>query len=397
MTFKVGENPKSKITSAKIIETMVEPGRYPDSQVPGLGLQVSSASKRSWVLRYQMAKRPRHIGLGPYPEVGLSAARADAREARDKIRKGIDPIAERDERKAAAAAQNAKPIMTFKEAAERFFAAKSGEWKTEAQKRAFRNSMAAYALPAIGDMDVATIDLPAVLRVLSPVWDSKPAIANLLRIRLETILTHAQVSGYRTGDNPARWRGNLAVVLASHAKTQKVGHHAALPYQKIPAFMAKLRAQESLASSALQFIILTGCRLQEALGASWSEIDLQARLWTIPAESMKAGREHVVPLSDHAAAILESLPREDGSGLVFVGAKPGSPPLAERSLRQSLKTFLAEGEDATIHGFRSSFRDWAGDELTMLARLPKWRSATRSAAPWNWPTGAGLHSKNAAG
>jgi integrase len=366
MTFRPGDNPKPKITSAKMLERLTEPGRYPDSQVPGLGLQVTSATRRSWVLRFQMAKKPRHLGLGPFPEVGLSVARQKAREAREKIREGIDPIAERADRRAAHADATQKKIVTFKEAAERFYAAKSGEWKTEQQRRTFLSTMRDYVYPIIGNMDVAAVDLQAILRVLSPIWETKPTVANLLRIRLEKILTHAQVSGYRTGDNPARWNGNLAVILPAHGKIRTVKHHAAMPYKAVPAFMARLREQEGVAAAALEFLILTGARVAEVCGLTWGEIDREEGVWTVPAHRMKAGRIHVVPLSNAAMAVLEKVaplsPRREGDAPVFAGRKAG-----QGIIPHTVATFLRDTmgvtkEEATRHGFRSSLKDWAGDE-----------------------------------
>jgi integrase len=326
--------------------------------VKGLYLQISNPANKSWVLRYQFEKRPRNLGLGPFPLIGLQLAREKAREIQRNIKLDkTDPLERRKEEQAARVAQRTK-VQTFKEAAERFYQKSSLEWKTDSQRRAFRSTMEAYVFTRIGDMDVAAIDTPAVLRVLEPIWQAKPTVANLLRIRIEKILTMAAVGGYRgSGDNPARWTGHLSEMLPSHAKIKTTQSHAALPYRELPKFITALRSQKDGASMALEFIILTAARKQEALGATWDEIDLEERLWTIPAARMKGGRKHEVPLSTDALAILNSLPRESDNLHVFICAKAGAG-LSDGSLRKLLKRL---GGELTVHGFRSTFRDWAGD------------------------------------
>ncbi len=346
------------ITSAKQLEKLTAAGRYRDPEVKGLYLQIKSLANRSRVLRYQFDHRPRNMGLGPYPLVSLAKARELARTVRLDIKLDrVDPLAKRREQEAAAAAQRAK-VQTFRQAAERFFQKSSAEWKNKTTSRAFHSMMEAYVFPEIGSMSVAAIDTAAVLRVLEPIWKDKPTIAAMLRTRLENILSMATVGGFRSGDNPARWTGHLKNLLPSHAKMRETQSHAALPYRELPGFMAALRAQGGGASAALQFIILTAARQQEALGATWAEIDLEAKLWTVPANRMKGGREHIVPLSDAAVAILASLYREDGNPYVFVGAKAGAN-LSNHLPRKLLKQI--GGADVTMHGFRSSFRDWCGD------------------------------------
>jgi integrase len=374
MTFKPGDGlkpgnkTKPKITSALGLEKQLKtakPGdRLPDAEVPGLGLKVTSATRQSWVLRF--GKKGRGHGLGPYPEVGLAKARHKAREAREKIRQGIDPIAERAALRAAQAASAQKKIVTFKQAAERFYAAKSGEWKTDKQRRNFISTMETYVYPTIGATDVAAVDRAAILAVLSPIWETKATVAKLLRIRLETILTYAEVHGYRSAsDNPARWSGNLAVILPSHGRIRTVKHHAAMPYKDVPAFMARLRELEGVAALALEFLILTGGRIAEVCDATWGEIDREARLWRIPSARMKAGREHIAPLSAAAMAVLDRLAPEDAprpAAHVFQGRIAGqaiNPKTLENLLRQTLGVTK---EEATPHGFRTSLRDWAGDE-----------------------------------
>lgn len=356
MTFKPSDKPKV-ITSAKQLETLTAKGRYSDQTIAGLFFQVTSPKAKSWVLRYQIAHRTRWMGLGPYPLVTWTTARQKAREARLQLLDGVDPVEARKAQKAALIAKRAK-ALTFKEAAERYLKEKGGEWKTEDQRRAFSSTMGRYVFPTIGSMAIADIDTAAVLSVLRPIWKPIPKVAGLLRIRIEKILAWAQVNGFRpAGDNPARWARHLAETLESHSKIAPTQHHAAMALSDLPGFMAKLRAEGGVMSKALEFCILTATRANEVLGARWSEIDLDAATWTISANRMKAGREHVIPLSARAVAILESVYREAGNSHVFLGPRSGAG-LNARALRGVIRR---EGLDVTVHGFRSCFRDWCGD------------------------------------
>ncbi|CAJ0856963.1 hypothetical protein AMST5_00971 [freshwater sediment metagenome] len=370
MTFKAGDKPKTFAT-AKALEKLTEPGRYRDvgdPAVTGLYLQVTNATNRSWVLRYQFQKRPRAMGLGSYPLIGLAAARARAREILGDLKQHkIDPLEARKTEQAAEREARAK-AQTFRQAAERYYERKAPEWKTDAQRREFKSTMARYAFPVIGDKDVAAVDTQDMLAILQPIWTAKPTVANLLRMRLEGVLSMAKVAGLRAGDNPAIWRGHLSELLPSQGVLAKRGvikreHHAAIPYLKLPPFVMALREQESVTARALEYIILTACRLREGLEAQWTEIDLDARLWTIPATRHKTGartgKPHVIPLSDAAMALLQSMPRE--GAFVFPGRIAGQP-LSERPIGKLGKR-LAPDIKITTHGFRSAFRTWQ-DEMT---------------------------------
>jgi integrase len=369
VTFKPGDKAK-KIEGAQQLAAIKEPGRYRDHDVHGLYFQYSNADNRSWVLRYQIAGLKRVMGLGAYPEVGLAKARKDARDYRDMIRKGVDPLAARESameavhaEKAARDAAKAKR-RTFKEAADRYLELTAPGWKGDGQRKAFVSQMQRFAYPIIGSMDVAAIDTPDVLRVLEPIWQTKATVARLLRQRIERVLDWAKVSGHRTGDNPARLDGHLKLLLPMDKLV--TAHHKALPFEQMPQFMAKLRAQDGVGARALELIILTAVRLQEGLNARWSELDLEAGVWTIPAPRMKRGKEgqppHVVPLSDDAIALLQTLRETPGaaaSPFVFPGRARGKP-ISYNPVETVLNRIRIA--DETTHGFRATFRDWAGEE-----------------------------------
>ncbi|GMU47725.1 MAG: hypothetical protein AMXMBFR26_25070 [Porticoccaceae bacterium] len=306
-------------------------------------------------MRIWSTGKRRDIGLGGFPEVGLAKARDKARELREQIRAGADPVADRQRQRAEHKAATAKAI-TFDQAVERFLAAKSGEWRNAKHRQQWANTLAQHASPTIGALPVDAIELPHVLAVLEPVWSVKTETATRLRGRIEAVLDWAKVHGYRAGDNPARWKGNLDAVLPKPGKIAPVAHHRALPWREVPAFVAELRKREGIAARALELAILTAARSGEVRGATWDEIDLQRRLWTVPGPRMKSGREHRVPLPGAAVALLERLegPRE---GLVFPG--PKGKPLSDMALTSVMRRM---GVDAVPHGFRSSFRDWAAEQ-----------------------------------
>lgn len=381
------------------VRRLNSPGFHAVGGVPGLLLQVTPGEGRSWVLRTMVGGKRRSMGLGSYPGVSLSKAREAAASAREQIQAGIDPIAARKAAKGAILAAQAREL-TFAEAAERCHASKSAEFRNAKHRQQWINTLKRYAYPVIGNAPVSSIDLPLVLKVLEPIWKDKTETATRLRQRIESVLTWATVSGYRSGDNPARWQGNLAEVLAHPAKLkkEKKQHHPALPWQRIPEFMADLRARDGMGARALEFAILTACRSGEVRGAAWDEIDFSAGTWTIPASRMKAGNPHTVPLSHDALTLLEKLPRMAGQPLIFPATRGGQ--LSDmtlssctRRMHQSLKDAGGEGytdpnadhRPVVPHGFRSSFKDWCRnqaafpDEVSELALAHVNNDATRAA------------------
>lgn len=337
-----------KLTALQVAK-ITAPGLHLDGG--GLYLAVAGTGSRKWVFRYKR----RDMGLGGYPAVSLAEARQKAAEAREVLARGEDPI---EVRKAAEAARKLKPILTFDEAAARYIAAHEAAWRNPKHRQQWRNTLATYASPVIGKMDVAAIDTPHILDILEPIWRVKTETASRLRGRLETVLDWCKVRQYRSGENPARWRGHLSHLLPARSKIAAVEHHASLPYADMPAFMAELRARAASASRALAFCILTATRTSETLEAEWSEIDLAGKVWTIPAARMKNGKPHRVPLSDDAITLLAHLPRIDGSDYVFPGERQNRP-LSNMAFLMLLRR-MGRGE-LTAHGFRTSFRTWAAE------------------------------------
>ena len=364
---------KAKELSALAVSKLKTEGRYAVGGADGLHLRIAGAS-RAWVLRLAVGTRTdakgntvvhrRDIGLGSYPEVSLAEAREKARELRKQVRDGIDPIEERKVTKVRAALEAAKS-KTFEECANAYIEANRAGWKNEKHVQQWQNTLATYAFPKIGQLPVAAIDTGLVLSVLqqetgedkAQLWHAKTETASRLRGRLESILDWAAFRGYREGENPARWKGHLEHELPARSKVQKVEHHAALPYAELGAFMVELRKREGLSARALEFAILCASRSGEVRGATWAEIDLPGRIWTVPAERMKAGKEHRVPLSDEAVKLLEALPRIVGNDYVFPAPRGGQ--LSDMALTAVLRRMERGG--LTQHGFRSTFRDWAGE------------------------------------
>lgn len=324
--------------------------------VPGLALQIGKTPEaRSWILRVLVAGKRRDIGLGGYPAVGLADAREAARAARAKIRNGVDPIAERKALRAALQAERLS-AWTFRQCADAYIAAKESEWKNLKHGSQWRNTLDTYVHPKLGQMLVRDVGQEHVLTVLEPIWKTKTETATRVRGRIESILDWATVRKYRRGDNPARWKGHLDVLLPAPEKVTKTEHHAALPYSEIGAFVAELRQQEGLGARALEFTILTAARSGEVRGATLDEINLDKGVWTIPAGRMKAGKEHQIPLSQDAIALIRSVSRIDGSNLLFPNTR--GMPLSDMTLSAVLRRM---GRDFTVHGMRSTFRDWAGE------------------------------------
>jgi integrase len=317
---------------------------------------------RAWVFRYTRQGKARTMGFGPLHTIRLADAREKAREARKLLLEGVDPI---DAREAHRAAQrvSAATTITFRQAAEAYIDAHSAAWGRSKSERQWRQSLTDHVFPVLGSLPVAAIDTGLVMRVLEPIWKTKTETASRVRQRIESILGWATVSGYRHGDNPAQWRGHLENLLPKKTKVRPVEHHARLPYAEIADFMAKLRQQEGVAPRALEFAILTASRAGEALGARWSEINLAERLWIVPGERMKSGREHRVPLSDAALAILG--PQGAPAEFVFPGGKVGQP-LTSMAL---LKVPARMGYPVTVHGFRSTFRDWCAERTNFPSEM----------------------------
>jgi integrase len=332
-----------KLTARKV-ET-AKPGKYGDGG--GLQLAVASTGARKWVLRFLWGGKAREMGLGSYPEIGLAEARDKALAARKLARSGVDPIAER---------QEDKRVPTFGDLAEEVVTEQGKSFRNAKHRAQWKMTLEIYAAP-LRPKAVDAITTEDVLGVLKPIWTEKAETASRLRGRIERVLNAAKAKGFRSGENPAAWRGHLENLLPKRQKLAR-GHHAAMPYPDVPAFVARLREREAVAALALEFAILTAARSGEVLGARWSEIDLAAKVWIIPPKRMKAAREHRVPLSERALAILKRAEAAKTSHLVFPGQSAGRP-LSVMAMDMVLRRM---GAGVTVHGFRSSFRDWAGNE-----------------------------------
>jgi integrase len=341
------------------------PGKYFDKgglylQVPERGRKQPRQTRASWLLRYQINGRERYMGLGALADFSLEEARERARKARQLLADGIDPLEHRNSERRArdAEARKSAAIPTFRQAAETYFQVHGPKWKNLKHARQFLSSLKAYAFPRLGALRVDAITTDDVLKALEPVWRRIPDTASRTRGRVENVLSWAIANKYREGPNPARWADNLEHLLpaVTQIKARATNHHAALPYAELPAFMSELRTREGISARALEFTILTAARTGEVTGARWDEIDLRARVWTVPADRIKGGREHRVPLSDAAIALLDGLPRERGNEFVFIGRRAGEG-LGHVALGGVLKRMGRT--DITPHGFRSTFSDWA--------------------------------------
>jgi integrase len=348
---------KAKELSAIEVSRLTAPGLHFVGSVSGLALQVTGSGARSWILRATVGTRRRDIGLGGFPDVTLAGAKESARIARAKIKEGIDPVEESKAKRSALEAIQASAI-TFGEAAAKFIAAHESGWKNAKHAGQWTATLETYAFPTIGKIRVSEIETAHVITILESIWTTKTETASRLRGRIESVLDWATVRGYRKGENPARWRGHLDKLLPARSKVQKVEHHAALDYRDVGAFMVELRKAEGMGAKALEFAILTAARSGEVRGATWSEIDEQAAVWTIPAERMKAEKEQRVPLSDSAVELLRNLPRIEGTEFVFPNSKEKPTALSDMTLTAVLRRM---DMTVTAHGFRSTFRDWAGE------------------------------------
>ena len=331
----------------------------------GLYLRVSATGAKSWVFRFQLDGRRRDMGLGPYPDISLAEARGKATDHRKQRHEGIDPL---NAKKAQRQAQRVSETKgrTFRQCAVEFIEKNRAAWRNAKHQQQWKNTLATYVYPTFGDLPVSAIDAGLVVQVLDPIWTEKPETASRVRGRIEAVLDAATVRGFRQGPNPAQWKGNLAHVLPAPSKVRKVAHHAALPFDEMAEFLAALRCRTGMAARALEFTALTAARTGEVLGARWGEIDRVAKIWTIPATRMKAGREHRVPLSEVALAVLDDV--RPLALLRDAKPDPGAPvfPGPRRALPMSNMTMLMllrrmKRDDLTAHGFRSSFSDWAAE------------------------------------
>lgn len=336
------------------------PGRYRDREARGLYLQVGPTGTQSWLLRYELNGRERWHGLGSANDFSLREARERARKARQLLADGIDPVEAKRAAKTALALEAAKQqeAVTFAMATERYLAKQSPEWRNARTAPLFLSRMKRYAFPILGKLPVEEIDKKLLMTVLEPLWATKPNSGSRLRAGIENVLNWCIARDLRPGPNPAEWSGNLAELLPKPGRVKPKVPFKAIDYREVPAFMLELRERDGVAAAALQFTILTAVRSAEARAARWDEIDLEAKLWSIPAERMKAARPHEVPLSDAAIELLRSLPTEEGNPYVFISAKPGS------HLQHTAMMLLLgrmKRNDITVHGMRSAFRTWAAE------------------------------------
>lgn len=342
----------NRLTAIQVTRTK-KPGVYSDGG--GLYLQISRTLAKSWLFRYMRQGKARGMGLGPVHTVSLVEARIKALDCRRQLVNGIDPLDDKLAKRRAEKREQAKSLP-FRDCASQYIEAHRQSWKNGKHAAQWESTLTTYAYPIFGEMLVSDIDTDEVVRVLEPIWTTKTETATRLRGRIEAILAWATVRRYRAGLNPARWKGHLDQLLAKPSRLQKVKHHAALPYSDALNFMKLLQDQEGTAALALQLVILTASRTNEVIGARRSEFDLASRVWTIPPERMKAKREHRVPLSTDSVKLLKPL-LEGGTGeFVFPATKVGKH-LSNMAMLQLLKRM--EREDLTVHGFRSTFKDWA--------------------------------------
>jgi integrase len=375
---RIVSNNLSAVKVTAIIRA-AKPGYNSDGA--GLFLQVSRYGSASWVWRYRAGGRVREYGLGSAKVIGLADARQLAAELRKKVILGEDPVETREERRRAVRTTAAK-AMTFAQCAAAYIRAHAATWKNAKHGAQWDSTLESYVYPHFGSLPVASIDTALVMKAVEPIWTTKPETASRVRGRIESILGWAKTSGYRDGDNPAQWRGHLENLLPAPTKakaaarrtTGRAEHHAALPYADLGAFMVELRQQQGVAARALEFAILTAARTGDVIGATWGELNLAEKVWTVPAARMKAGKEHRVPLSSPALDILAQMaalaPQVNGNpdptAPVFPGARPGQP-LSNMALLMTLRR-MGRG-DLTAHGFRSTFRDWAAERTNFPAEV----------------------------
>ena len=357
--------PKVAKELSALEEKNLPPGSHAVGGVAGLTLEVTPTGGKTWVLRVRTGSKRREIGLGGYPSTSLAEARNKARETREAIAKGVDPVAEKQAAKAALLAQQAS-LKTFAWCAATYIASLKDQWKNAKHQAQWTSTLETYAFPIIGKLPVQSIALPHVLDVLNqvqadkgnaPLWDAKNETASRLRGRIEKVLDWATVHGYRDGLNPARWKGHLDAIMKAPSKVQKTEHHKSIPHGEMHGFMKALRQQEGTGARALEFAILCASRSGEVRGATWEEIDLKKGLWMIPGERMKAGKPHTVPLSKQALHLIAAIEPTVGTDLVF--PSPRGKVLSDMTLTAVMRRMQLE---AVPHGFRSTFRTWGGEQ-----------------------------------
>ena len=352
----------ARLTALKVAAKELVPGMYADGA--GLYLRVTPKGTRNWVLRYMLDRRPRWMGLGPVSLYGLAEARRRALDARRKRHDGIDPIEARRADRTRQRLDAAKAI-TFKQCAEGYVASNRAGWRNEKHRYQWDQTLKQFVYPEIGSIPVQAVNTALVLKVLEPIWTEKPETASRVRQRIENILDSAKARGYRDGENPARWRGHLDKILPARSRVRDVEHLAAMPYTELPVFLTNLRTREAIAARALEFLILTAARTGEVIGARWNEIDLIDKTWTVPAARMKAHREHRVPMSPRALAILREMEAvregDDDNAYVFPGPKRGKP-LSNMAFLMLLRRM--ELKNLTVHGFRATFKTWASERTS---------------------------------
>ncbi|MBJ9658951.1 tyrosine-type recombinase/integrase [Burkholderia gladioli] len=343
-----------RLTALKIGK-LLEPGQYPDGG--NLYFQISPTGSRSWIFKFTLNGRSREMGLGPLSLVSLAAARAEAVKCRALLKDKIDPIEARNERARQAALEGAGPRL-FRTAAAEYIDKHRAGWKNQKHAQQWENTLATYAFKKMGDVDVCAIDTALVVSVLQPIWTDKRETAARVRGRIESIIDAEKALGHREGENPARWRGHLDKILPKQNKRKKVRHHPALPWQEIPEFMVKLRAREGRAARMLEHLILTCVRTQEVLFAQPGEFAFDRKVWTVPGDRMKMELPLRVPLTDHVVALVKDAIAEQRDGWLYPGQAKGKP-LSNMAM---LKVLERMGYDhITVHGFRSTFRDWVAE------------------------------------
>jgi integrase len=352
----------SRLTAQEVKKLAKVPGRHNDGG--GLYLQVSPTGVPSWTFRYMVDGRERYAGLGPAHTISLKEARQKAAEFRRLRIDGKDPLEERQKGRLERKVANAK-VMTFQACAEGYIAAHQAGWRNPKHAAQWPATLEAYVFPVFGELPVQAVDVGLVMQALEPIWRKKAETASRVRGRIEAVLDWATVSGYRRGENPARWRGHLEHKLPKRSKVAPVEHHAALPYAELPAFTAELAEEEGIPARALRFAILTAGRTGEVIGARWEEIDLALRLWTVPAERMKSGKEHRVPLSGAAMAIVEQMMAIRESDFVFPGHR--GRPISNMAMTMLLRRMGRGG--VTVHGMRSAFSDWCAERTSFPAEV----------------------------
>ncbi|MET0106310.1 MAG: integrase arm-type DNA-binding domain-containing protein [Sedimenticola sp.] len=335
------------------IESLTKPGKHADGN--NLYLDIKERGTKSWIFRYQLHGKRHEMGLGAYPLITLKQARETASDYRKLLSKGTDPKGHRDSQAHISRSGN---IWTFDRCSAAYIEDHRTAWKNAKHTSQWTNTLKTYASPTIGKLPVNQVDIELVIKILKPIWTTKPETASRVRQRIEKVLAWAIVHRHREGPNPATWRGNLDNALPKPSKLKQVKHHSALPYSQISGFMTGLRKKNSQSAKALQLTILSGCRTSEVLNAKWDEFDLSRKIWTIPADRMKSRREHRVPLSGQVTELLKNMDKESGSNWLFPGRK--GEPISNMAMLNLLKKQMG-CTDLTVHGFRSTFRDWAAE------------------------------------